>query len=112
MSENGLKIQERKKFGNGEAYKIVWWLLITITGITVSGALFWVSGITTKMNEIDATEQTRGERITRLEEALKNLYIDLGKIDGRAAETNAKLDRLLESWYREAGPYKQRGTSV
>ena len=101
-----------KKVLNGESIKILWWLLATITGIAITGACFWVVSITGKVNEIDVCQRNGGERITRLEEALKNLYIDLGKIDGRIAETNTKLDRLLESWYREAGPYKQRGTNV
>ena len=111
MSENTQEIQDRK-FRNGEAHKILWWLLATITGITLAGAWFWVSGITSRVTSVEASQISNVERIARLEEALKNLYIDLGKIDGKVAETNTKLDRLLEYWYQAAGPFKQRVTNV
>lgn len=101
-----------QKNKNGEAIKILWWLLATVTGVALTGAWFWVSGITSRVAGVEASQISGVERMARFEEALKNLYLDLGKIDGRVAETNTKLDRLLESWYREAGPYKQRGTNV
>ncbi len=105
-------VQTKKKPANGESIRILWWLLATVTGVALTGAWFWVSGITSRVASVEASQISGIERFARLEEALKNLYMDLGKIDGKVAETNTKLDRLLESWYREAGPNKQRGTNV
>ncbi len=111
-AEDSEIVPNRKKQANGEAIKILWWLLATVTGVALTGTWFWVSGITSRVAGVEASQISGVERIARLEEALKNLYIDLGKIDGRVAETNTKLDRLLEYWYQAAGPYKQRGTNV
>ena len=103
-------VQTTKK-ANGESIRILWWLLATITSIAVAGAWFWVAGITARLTTVEAYQTSSIERIARLEEALKNLYMDLGKIDGKVAETNTKLDRLLEYWY-QTGPFKQRGTNA
>ena len=98
------EIENKRQGHNGEANKILWWLLVTITGLAITGASFWVVTITARVNQIETLQRERGERISRLEEALKNLYMDIGRIDGKIVETNTKLDRLLEYWYREAGP--------
>ena len=96
---NGQEAEDKRKGRNGESNKIVWWLLITITGIAITAASFWVVTITARVSRMETLQGEKGERISRLEEALKNLYMDLGKIDGRVVETNNKLDRLLEYWY-------------
>ena len=93
---------------NGEANKILWWLLVTITGLAITGASFCVVTITARVGQIESLQIERGERISRLEEALKNLYMDIGKIDERVGETNNKLDRLLEYWYSSSGEKRTR----
>ena len=93
---------------NGEANKILWWLLVTITGLAITGASFWVITITARVGQIETLQIERGERISRLEEALKNLYMDIGRIDGKVVETNNKLDRLLEYWYSSSGSTRTR----
>lgn len=90
---NGEAIEDRRKTRNGEANKILWWLLVTVTGITLTGAWFWVSGITLRVGNVEASQISSVERIARLEEALKGLSRDIAKID-------VKLDRLLERPYR------------
>ena len=92
--------QERKKTGNGEANKILWWLLATVTGVFITSASFWVVGITTKINNADVAQVAGAERITRLEETFKGLSKDIAKIDVKVETTNDKLDRLLEYQYR------------
>lgn len=92
---NGESIEDRRKHRNGEANRIVWWLLATITGIAVSGAWFWVSGITLRVTNVEAGQILSIERIARLEEGLKGLSKDIAKIDGKLETTNDKLDRLL-----------------
>ena len=108
---NSETAQTAKK-ANGESIRILWWLLATVTGVALTGAWFWVAGITARVTSAEASQPSNIERIARLEEALKNLYMDLGKIDGKVAETNTKLDRLLEYWYQAAGPNRPRGTNV
>ena len=90
----------RKSKTNGEAIKILWWLLATVTGVLITGASFWVVGITTKINNVDAAQVVGVERVTRLEEAFKGLSKDIAKIDRKLETTNEKLDRLLERPYR------------
>ena len=90
----------RKGKANGEAIKILWWLLATVTGVLITGVSFWVAGITTKINDVDAAQVVGVERVTRLEEAFKGLSKDISKIDQKLETTNEKLDRLLERPYR------------
>jgi len=90
----------RKSKTNGEAIKILWWLLATVTGVLITGASFWIAGITAKINTVDAAQVSGVERIARLEEALKGLSKDIAKIDVKLETTNDKLDRLLERPYR------------
>jgi peptidoglycan hydrolase CwlO-like protein len=85
----------RKKQGNGESIRILWWLLATVTGVLITGAFFWVTGVTTKLNTVDAAQVSSIERVTRLEEALKSLSKDISKIDQKLETTNEKLDKLL-----------------
>ncbi len=85
----------RKKQSNGESIKILWWLLATVTGVLVTGAFFWVTGITTRLNTVDAAQVSNIERITRLEETFKGLSKDIAKIDQKLETTNEKLDKLL-----------------
>lgn len=92
---NGEAIEDRRKHRNGEANRLVWWLLATITGIAVSGAWFWVSGITLRVGNVEASQSSNVERIARLEEAFKGLSRDINKIDSKLETTNEKLDRLL-----------------
>jgi hypothetical protein len=92
---NGEAMEDRRKVKNGEANRIVWWLLVTITGIALSGAWFWVSGITLRVSNVEAGQISSIERIARLEEGLKGLSKDIAKIDGKLEMTNEKLDRLL-----------------
>lgn len=96
----GSDIEIRKKPLNGEALKILWWLLATVTGILITGTSFWVAGIATKINNVDAAQVAGSERITRLEETFKGLSKDIAKIDQKLETTNQKLDRLLERPYR------------
>ena len=95
-AEDSEVLQGRKKFGNGESIKILWWLLATVTGVLITGAFFWVTGITTRLNTVDAAQVSNVERVTRLEETLKGLLKDISKIDQKLETTNVKLDRLLE----------------
>lgn len=85
---NGEAIEDRRKPRNGEANKILWWLLVTVTGIAVTGAWFWVAGITLRVANVEAGQISSVERIARLEEVLKGFSKDIAKID-------SKLDRLL-----------------
>lgn len=94
------EIEVRRKSINGEAVKILWWLLATVTGVLITGTSFWVAGITTKINSVEAAQITGSERITRLEETFKGLSKDIAKIDQKLEATNEKLDRLLERPYR------------
>ncbi len=87
--------QRGKKALNGEAIKILWWLLATVTGVLITGSSFWVAGITTKIKDVDAAQVAGSERITRLEETFKGLSKDIAKIDQKLETTNEKLDRLL-----------------
>lgn len=89
-----------KKLSNGEATKILWWLLVTITGVAVTGAWFWVSSVMSKINLVERGQNSSIERVARLEEALKGLSKDIAKIDLKVEATNTKLDRLLEYPYR------------
>lgn len=93
-------MREQKRPLNGEANKILWWLLVTVTGVMITGAWFWVAGITSKINVVEASQVTNVDRIARLEEALKNLSKDIAKIDVKLETTNEKLDRLLGRPYR------------
>ena len=86
---------ERKNKANGEAIKILWWLLATVTGVLITGTFFWATGITTRLNTVDAAQVSGIERVTRLEEAFKGLSKDISKIDQKLETTNEKLDRLL-----------------
>lgn len=88
------EVSNRKKI-NGEAIKILWWLLATVTGVLITGTFFWAAGITTRLNAADAAQVSGVERVTRLEEALKGLSKDISKIDQKLETTNEKLDRLL-----------------
>jgi hypothetical protein len=92
---NGKAIEDRRKYRNGEANKILWWLLATITGVAITGAWFWVSGITLRVGNVEASQISSVERIARLEEALKGLSRDIAKIDVKLETTNEKLDTLL-----------------
>ena len=93
-------VQTAKKQTNGEAIKILWWLLATVTGVAITGAWLWVSSVTSKINVVEASQTSSAERIVRLEEALKGLSKDIAKIDVKVEATNEKLDRLLEYQYR------------
>ena len=86
---------ERKNKTNGEAIKILWWLLATVTGVLITGTFFWATGITARLNTVDAAQISGIERVTRLEEAFKGLSKDISKIDQKLETTNEKLDRLL-----------------
>ncbi len=88
-------LPQGKKTLNGEAIKILWWLLATVTGVLITGTFFWVTGITTRLNTVDAAQVSSVERVTRLEEALKGLSKDISKIDQKLETTNEKLDKLL-----------------
>lgn len=85
---------------NGEAVKILWWLLATVTGVAVTGAWFWVSSVMSKLSAVEANQTSSIERVAKLEEALKGLSKDIAKIDVKVESTNGKLDRLLEYQYR------------
>jgi hypothetical protein len=91
---------DKKKPTNGEAVKILWWLLATVTGVAITGAWFWVAGITSKISVVEASQVSSVERVAKLEEALKGLSKDIAKIDVKVETTNEKLDRLLEYQYR------------
>src|SRR3989338_4633669 len=93
-------VPQEKKTLNGEAIRILWWLLVTATGVLITGAWFWVAGITSKMSAVEAAQVSNVERVARLEEALKGLSKDISKIDQKLETTNEKLDRLLERPYR------------
>jgi len=93
-------IQAAKKQTNGEAVKILWWLLATVTGVAITGAWLWISSVMSKINVVEASQTSSVERIVRLEEALKGLSKDIAKIDVKLETTNEKLDRLLEYQYR------------
>lgn len=93
-------VSQGKKTLNGEAIKILWWLLVTATGVLITGAWFWVAGITSKMNTVEAAQVSNIERVAKLEEALKGLSKDISKVDQKLETTNEKLDRLLERPYR------------
>ena len=97
---SGQAIHEQRKPVNGEANKILWGLLATVTAVMITGAWFWVAGITSKINVVEASQVTNVDRIARLEEALKGLSKDIAKIDVKLETTNEKLDRLLGRSYR------------
>lgn len=90
----------RKSKTNGEAVKILWWLLVTVTGVLITSGWFWISSVMSKINVVEASQVSSVERIARLEEALKGLSKDIAKIDVKVEATNEKLDRLLEYQYR------------
>lgn len=106
---NGEAIEDRRKPRNGEANKILWWLLVTITGVAITGAWFWVAGITSKISIAEASQTSNVERIARLEEAIKGFSRDVAKIDVKVEATNEKLDRLLQYSYQKEGIASRRG---
>ena len=62
-----------KRTLNGEAVKILWWLLATVTGVLITGTSFWVAGITGKINSVEAAQVVGSEHIARLEETFKGV---------------------------------------
>ncbi len=92
--------QKQLKPANGEAIRILWWLLATVTGVMVTGAWLWVASVMSKISVVEASQVSGIERVAKLEEALKGLSKDIGKIDVKVEATNEKLDRLLEYQYR------------
>lgn len=97
---SGQDISDKKRLVNGEAIRILWWLLATVTGVMVTGAWLWVASVMSKISVVEASQISGIERVAKLEEAFKGLSKDIAKIDVKVEATNEKLDRLLEYQYR------------
>lgn len=69
--------------------RLVWWILSLLTTVVLAGGAGWVGSIQSQANTIAATQATRGERISALEQRVTFL-------ESAILGINTKLDRLIE----------------
>lgn len=74
---------------NGDGKKLVWTIMVASCGVVFIGFMAWMTAMQSSIGRLSDTSSLRAERLAALES-------NVGAINGRLLNIEAKLDKVLE----------------